>query len=71
MQIKIKENGHEKEFVLEHKEISLFSGDQNVTSNEPQRFEAQMGYFCPDKGSWIFPSPLDAIKAFESLRVTQ
>jgi hypothetical protein len=61
------ENNIEKQFCLNHKEISMFIGQNNQTKSEPQRFEKQMGYYAANTDSWVFPSPLDAIQAYSSL----
>jgi len=63
----IVEQGIEKIFELDHKELRMFINKSNLTEQEEARFESDSGYFCKDKECWIFPSPLDAIKVFQSL----
>lgn len=61
------ENKVQKQFCLNHKEISMFIADTNQTKSDPQRFEKQMGYYAENTDSWVFPSPLDAIQAYSSI----
>lgn len=63
----IVEKGAVKIFELEHKELRMFINSTNLTMQEEARFESESGCFCKDKECWIFPSPLDAIKVFQSL----
>lgn len=55
------------EYELEYKEISLFQGGKNITSQFKEQFESRMGVYNEEKDSWIFPSPLDAIETFGTL----
>jgi len=63
----VTENGKKKTFELDHKELRMFIGENNSTTEEQSRFEGKMGFFCAEKECWIFPSPLDAIKVFQTI----
>lgn len=68
MQITKQLHGENVSFELSHKQITAYAGPKNVTAENKDMFEEQMGYFSEQTESWIFPSPLDAIRAFERLR---
>jgi len=67
MEKMIEEAGTKKTFELDHKEIRLFIAGKNSTSNEEGRFEKCGGIYAPSKEAWVFPSPVDAINAFQTL----
>lgn len=68
MLVKIKNSkGKNLQVTLDHREMSLWDNDINITSRNKEAVEAFMGCYIDNNDAWTFPSPIDAIRLFKKL----